>query len=1036
MLLNSLNNDNLLCATKLFNDYIRDDENLNQFFATSFSSEYYDTYKLSTLFANQNKPLLLSLNIQSLNSKFEKLKSFIIELLSNNVKIDAILMQETWTILHPELLELPGFQKLIFRNRKNIRGGGVGIYIRKGLNFTIRNDLECFSLKTFENLVVEIHYPKKSMLFSNIYHSPNPPPNVTQSEHSNNFLELMDNHLANFSSLNKDCYVFLDANIDLLKMNSNAVSNDYMDINLSNGFIQLICKATRIQNGHFSLIDHILSNTNLPSYCSGTVVDDISDHFINFLQLPVDRVKLKPKSTFKRKLTDDNINGFKLSLAGIDWTDIYQNNDVDQSFDLFWTIFSDLYKIHFPEIKTKFNKNIHRINGYMTGGLLVSRKSKLELCKLAAKNRDPITDEKYKKFRNLYNTILRISKKMYFDSNFEIHKKNPKKTWDLLKEAASLNKSNDQIEEIIVNNETITDPCKIADSFNDFFSSIGTNISESIPPTIKKPEDYMPIIENLNDIDLGSTSQTHFCDIVKSLQPKCSLDSDGLSTKLLKRIALEISGPLAHIFNLSLQQGVFPKSMKKSRTVPIFKNGNSKSCDNYRPIALLSSLSKILEKMVSISLINHLNDNDILYKHQYGFQRNKSTEHNLIHAVNFIENAFNDNKYCIGVFFDLKKAFDVCSHDILLMKLKKMGVKGTALNWFKSYLSDRSQYVDINGHKSKFKKIKISILQGSILGPILFLIYINDLHLACDLFTVMFADDTFSLKSDKNLTQLSAFINIELNKMAIWFRANKLAVNKTKTKFIIFRSKGKKFENFTPIIFDENEEGCPFNPDLVTPLERYHDGHPNIECRSYKLLGVYLDEHLTLDYHVTHVSKKLAKSLYCIKMAKNNVNLSGLKSLYFALIHSHLSYCPIILNITSKSNLHKMEKVQKKAIRIITKSAYNAHTQPLFFANNILPLQQIIKQAKLKFMHSINYNYAPSSFNQTWTRNVARQGEHNLRNSEYFTLPIPRTEKFKKSPMYSLPDEWNKAGVLTLHENKTTFKFALKDLLLAELIVN
>jgi len=163
-----------------------------------------------------------------------------------------------------------------------------------------------------------------------------------------------------------------------------------------------------------------------------------------------------------------------------------------------------------------------------------------------------------------------------------------------------------------------------------------------------------------------------------------TVDSDGLSTKLLKKIALEISGPLAHIFNLSLQQGVFPKSMKKSRTVPIFKNGNSKSCHNYRPIALLGSLSKILEKMVSISLINHLNDNDILYKHQYGFQRHKSTEHNLIHAVNFIKNEFNDNKYCIGVFFDLKKAFDVCSHDILLMKLEKMGIKGAALNWFKA----------------------------------------------------------------------------------------------------------------------------------------------------------------------------------------------------------------------------------------------------------------------------------------------------------------------------------------------------------------
>ena len=268
--------------------------------------------------------------------------------------------------------------------------------------------------------------------------------------------------------------------------------------------------------------------------------------------------------------------------------------------------------------------------------------------------------------------------------------------------------------------------------------------------------------------------------------------ADGLSTKLLKKIAIEISKPMTHIFNLSLQNGIFPNKLKRSRTVPVFKSGDAHLCDNYRPIALLSSLSKIIEKMVSLKLIEHLETNNILYKHQYGFQKGKSTEHNLIHAMNFIGNAFNENKFCLGVFFDLKKAFDVCSHEILLMKLSKMGIRGTALKWFKSYLSDRTQFVDINGTHSSNKAIKISILQGSILGPILFLCYINDLHLATDLFTLMFADDTFGAKSDENLTNLINSVNVEINKMAIWFRANKLAVNKSKTKYIIFKTKNKQ----------------------------------------------------------------------------------------------------------------------------------------------------------------------------------------------------------------------------------------------------
>ncbi len=168
--------------------------------------------------------------------------------------------------------------------------------------------------------------------------------------------------------------------------------------------------------------------------------------------------------------------------------------------------------------------------------------------------------------------------------------------------------------------------------------------------------------------------------------------------------------------------------------------------------------------MVSVKLVNHLDFNKILYEHQYGFQRNKSTEHNLIHAINYIGRAFNENKYCVGVFFDLKKAFDVCSHDILLMKLERMGIRGTAREWFRSNLSNRNQFVDIDGSHSKKRKIKISILQGSILGPILFLCYINDLHFVTDLFTLMFADDTFSVKSDKDLNRLIESVNEEINK--------------------------------------------------------------------------------------------------------------------------------------------------------------------------------------------------------------------------------------------------------------------------------
>jgi hypothetical protein len=179
------------------------------------------------------------------------------------------------------------------------------------------------------------------------------------------------------------------------------------------------------------------------------------------------------------------------------------------------------------------------------------------------------------------------------------------------------------------------------------------------------------------------------------------------------------------------------------------------------------------------------NLNNLIYKHQYGFQRNKSTEHNLIHETNFIGQALNEGKWCIGIFLDFKKAFDTVQHDILLKKLNKYGVKGTALKWFKSYLSNRAQCVDINGTMSDFCDILMSVLQGSSLGPILFLCFINDIYLCTRLDMFLFADDSNALSKGDNLSELVDFVNSELNKIALWCKANKLVVNSNKTKYMI-----------------------------------------------------------------------------------------------------------------------------------------------------------------------------------------------------------------------------------------------------------
>jgi len=208
-------------------------------------------------------------------------------------------------------------------------------------------------------------------------------------------------------------------------------------------------------------------------------------------------------------------------------------------------------------------------------------------------------------------------------------------------------------------------------------------------------------------------------DIIKSLPNKSSQDLNGVSLKLVKSIRTEISTPLAHIFNLSLSNGIFPESLKCSRTVPVYKCGQKNLCDMYRPISLVPTFSKILEKIVATKLTNHLELNKLIYKHQYGFQRGKQTEHNLLHLLNFVGNALNENKFCVGIFLDIKKAFDCVPRNILFKKLSNFGIKDTALNWFVSYLSNRQQKCDVNGSLSDSGDVEIGVLQGSTLGPII-----------------------------------------------------------------------------------------------------------------------------------------------------------------------------------------------------------------------------------------------------------------------------------------------------------------------------
>lgn len=976
---------------------------------------------------NSKTKIIASLNIQSLQSKYDSLKQFLSSVSSRKIPLDILALQETWHIPYPSLIPFPNYN-LIHSSRPTGRGGGIGFLVNSSLQFKKIHNLSPFIPYVFESLTIEIKTSSSQKTsFTSIYRSPTPPNHLSSSQQLSLFNDNLDALLHNLSQSYNSSYIMLDSNINSLSPSPHL--STYNETISSNGFSQTILKATRIQNNSFSLIDHILTNNSSPNLTSGVMLSDISDHFLTFLLSPIPHFPKMQHDLPSRTFDVESISKFKIDLSSITWNDVLSDEDVDSSYGKFWSTFKTLFNLHFPLIKAKRNKNHHPLQNYMTKGLLISRSTKLSLHKHSILNPSPLNISKYRSYRNLYNKLLRTSKKLYFERNFKKYKKDPKRTWSLIREALHFSPKYNLITDINAGDTSLVNDLDIANEFNRFFASAGKNISNSIPPTSLTPESFLTP-NNAPDLTLYELSPTAIVDILKLLQPKRSVDIDGLSFFLLKQISFQIAIPLSHIFSLSLKNGIFPSALKLSRVIPLYKSNDPSLCDNYRPIALQSCIAKILEKYVSIQLSNHLDLNHLLHPHQYGFQKYKSTEHNLFSAINFISSALNNNEFCLGIFLDLKKAFDVCSHEILLKKLSHIGVLGSALDWFKSYLSNRTQRVEINGVLSNPEDIDISVLQGSILGPILFLIYINDLPNCTSLFTLLFADDTQALARGNNIPMLVDRVNLELYKLASWFRANKMAVNISKTKFILFHNKGKKYNPEDLKILFNNNEPNQNDPTLIQQLERIHSNHKDPSKQHYKSLGILFDEHLSFSHHFSYLHSKLSRTIFILNRAKHFLPLRILKTLYFSLFHSHLSYCPSITSCASPALTNKIFLLQKKAIRIISGAAYAAHTDPLFKSNSILPYPKILLQANYLLLHSIHHNYSPSSLRNIFPKNNERNIDYDLRNQNAYIIPIPRNNSLKRFPLYSYPTLFNSDDGILLNQNPTTFKIAIKSKLL------
>ena len=336
---------------------------------------------------------------------------------------------------------------------------------------------------------------------------------------------------------------------------------------------------------------------------------------------------------------------------------------------------------------------------------------------------------------------------------------------------------------------TTTDQKVISEKFNDFFINIGPNLAAKIPAQTVTPEHYLGI-QTPTSLLLEPVTATEFGDIIKSLK-KCSPGHDEINKDVLDLSLPIIQTHLLYLVNQSLVQGIFPDELKVANITPVFKANDSSKFNNYRPISVLSILSKIFEKAMYNRLIEFLENLKILYEKQFGFRKKHSTYMALMILIDKLIKCIENGEYVVGVFLDFSKAFDTVDHSILLRKLFHYGIRGTAYNWFESYLSNRKQCVSYNGVKSSMKPIKCGVPQGSILGPLLFLIYINDLINVCKKSSpYLFADDTNLFVNGNNLEDMVNSLNHELHDISLWLKVNKLSLNIKKTHYMVFTSTG------------------------------------------------------------------------------------------------------------------------------------------------------------------------------------------------------------------------------------------------------
>ena len=930
---------------------------------------------------------IILLNIRSLKEKLQELEAILNDLLK---KPHIIIITETW-IKEEEIkfYNLNEYQ-MIANCRKDCRGGGIIIYIHDKINFNVLMN------ENFEkNHLIIFKINELNLKIGGIYRSP--------SSSNNLFLEKLDDILERTENL----ILFGDFNFNLLnETDSNTVS--YLDTIQNNNYAILNEineeSYTYFENrGEYkSILDHVVSDNSLELGKTKIEINDVSftDHRL-----------LKFTCNFK---IENNISNNQIQI--IDYENIA---NALNSFDFE----KHNYREYLEFLKETVNKftRIKKFRGNNSKKIWIDNEIKIELKKrknlFDLKKNNPnneIYRTEFNKQKKLVKNAIIEKRKKYFDTKFENTLNNPKLFWKNINELV-YNKQSENKSDIVIKNDDgeVLSGAKAAELLNNYYIDLPQNLIEKSYGDINSIDhSFTGNYSSANSIFFIATIEEEIHEIISNLNNSNSVGTDGYSSKLYKKCSVPMSKILSFYINQAIEEGNFPDNLKVAKIIPVFKRcGDKSDYKMYRPISILKIESKIFEACIYERLYKFLEKKNFFEANQFGFTRNSNTTSACITYIDKIQRALNEKKLVCTIFLDVAKAFDCVDRKLLLKKLNQIGIRGNAYELLSTYVNERLQIVELDGEQSSTGKTKFNVAQGSKLGPLLFLIFMNDIfNLKLNGSLQLYADDSSITYICNDIDTLRSQIEEDLLKICEWFKNNLLVLHGDKTKFLSFNSNRSEFDNLGNLFLNGAK------------IEKVNE---------FRYLGLIIDSNLTWNSHIDHVIKKVKPYIGVFKRIAYICNDHVKKLLYYSFFHSHIMYLITVWSGTSNQNIKKIKTLQNKCIRNLFLNKYRQgklNTRDLYKEQNIINFEHLIELELNINLHKIINRKLKANIDIQYIHQVH---EHNTRQTKQMRKIKTKNKWGEKSIINRCIDIYNKINSPLKREKKCIrFKKKLKKLIL------